>query len=65
MFEKLGLRNLVKENGVTSTRTSLYSKPEKFADYAFVSPGIEVADFKILPDEMSDHVPMYTEFELT
>lgn len=50
-----GMRNLVKEYGVTSTRTSLYEKPGKFADYIFVSPDVEVKDFKVLPDEVSDH----------
>ena len=62
-LEEFGLRNLIKEYGITSTRTSNYTKPEKFADYAFVSKGIEVKDFKVLPDEVSDHAPLYLEFE--
>ena len=59
MIENAGLRNLVKEYGVTSTRTSLYTKPEKFADYIFVSQDLQVEDFKVLPDEVSDHSPLY------
>lgn len=62
-LEASGLRNLIREYGITSTRTSLYTKPEKFADYTFVSQGIKVKDFKILPDEVSDHAAMYLEFE--
>lgn len=62
-FEALGLRNLIKEFGITSTRTSFYTKAEKFADYTFVSPEIVVNDFKILPDEVSDHAAMYLQFE--
>ncbi len=62
-LENLGLRNLIKEYGITSTRTSFYNKPEKFADYALVSDGIEVKDFKALSDEVSDHTPLYLEFE--
>ncbi len=62
-FEEFGLRNLIKENGITSTRTSFYKKPERFADYTFVSEGIRVKDFKILPDEVSDHAAMYLDFE--
>lgn len=62
-FEKHGLRNLIKEYGVTSTRTSFYQKPEKHADYIFTSDGIEVKDFKVLPDEVSDHSPLCLEFE--
>ncbi len=55
MFEGAGLRNLIQEYGITSTRTSYYTKPEKYADYAFVSRGITVNDFQVLPDEVSDH----------
>jgi endonuclease/exonuclease/phosphatase family metal-dependent hydrolase len=62
-LEQFGLRNLIKEYGVTSTRTRYYEKEHKFADYALVSEGIEVKEFKILPDEVSDHSPMYLEFE--
>jgi len=62
-LEEFGLRNLIKEYGITSTRTSYYTKETKFADYALVSEGILVKDFKVLPDEVSDHSPMYLEFE--
>jgi exonuclease III len=60
-FESAGLRNLIREFGVTSTRTSFYTKPEKFADYAFISTGIELKDFKVLPHEVSDHAPLLIE----
>ena len=62
MIEAAGLRNLVAEFGVRSTRTSLYARREKFADYVFVSEGIEVRDFRVLPDEVSDHAPLLVEF---
>ncbi|MBI2098848.1 endonuclease/exonuclease/phosphatase family protein [Candidatus Uhrbacteria bacterium] len=62
-LEDSGLRNLIKEYGITSTRTSLYGKKEKFADYALISEGMAVNDFKVLPDEVSDHCPLYLEFE--
>jgi endonuclease/exonuclease/phosphatase family metal-dependent hydrolase len=61
MLEDAGLRNLVKEYGVTSTRTSLYTKQEKFADYIFVSQGVKVKDFQVLKDEVSDHTPLLVE----
>ncbi len=57
-----GMRNLIKEYAITSTRTSLYTKSEKFADYIFVSPEMTVLDFKVLPDEVSDHSPLFIEF---
>ena len=62
-FEDAGLRNLIKEFGVTSTRTSHYKKPDKFADYAFISKNIILKDFKILPDEVSDHAPLLIEIQ--
>lgn len=64
MIEKeLEFRNLIKEYGVKSTRTSYYTKESKFADYILVSKGIKVKDFKVLPDEVSDHSPVYIEIE--
>lgn len=62
-FEEFGLRNLIKENNITSTRTSLYKKEHRMADYVFVSDGIKVNDFKVLPDEVSDHSPIFVDFE--
>jgi endonuclease/exonuclease/phosphatase family metal-dependent hydrolase len=43
---------------------SFYEKPEKFADYMFVSKGIAVRDFQVLPDEVSDHAPLFLDFDL-
>lgn len=63
IIESTGMRNLIKDFGIISTRTSLYPKPDKYADYAFVSEGVVVRDFRILPDEVSDHAAMYLEFE--
>lgn len=59
-----GMRNLIKEFGITSTRTSYYKKESKFADYALVSLGVKVIEFKVLPDEVSDHSPLLLEFSL-
>lgn len=57
-----GMRNLIKEYSVESTRTSLYVKPEKYADYILTSPSIKVIDFKVLGAEVSDHAALYLEF---
>ncbi len=46
-FEDFGLRNLIKEYGITSTRTSFYTKPEKFADYA-ISMADVIPEFGII-----------------
>jgi exonuclease III len=57
-----GARNLIKEYGVTSTRSELYTKDIKFADYVLVSPAVEVKDFRVLQDVVSDHLPLLVEF---
>ena len=64
ILESMGVRNLIKDYGITNMRTSYYKKsPDKFADYIFVTSGIVVHDFKIMPDEVSDHRAMYLDFE--
>lgn len=59
-----GMRNLIKEYGVTSTRSSHYpmTKPSRFADYILVSPEVDVHDFQVLPDEVSDHLALTLDF---
>ena len=56
------MENLIKTYGVESTRTRFYPKSEKFADYIFVSPEIQVDKFEVLPDEVSDHAALLLEF---
>ncbi len=57
-----GMKNLVKEYRITSTRSHLYTKDIKFADYILVSPEIQVKDFKVLNDVVSDHLPLLLDF---
>lgn len=65
IFEK-SLRNLIQEYNILTTRNSNYKDMEKYsdyiADYCFVSNDVEVNDFKVLPDIVSDHQPLYLEF---
>lgn len=61
ILENAGFINLVTEYRITSTRTSYYTKPEKFADYIFVNKSVTVKNFKVLPDEVSDHSPLCVE----
>ncbi len=63
MFEKFGLKNLIKEYGITSTRTSYYNKPQKYADYIFVTPHLSVEHFEVLPEEVSDHSALKIEIK--
>jgi endonuclease/exonuclease/phosphatase family metal-dependent hydrolase len=56
------MHNLIQTYRITSTRTSLYPKEEKFADYVFTSPEITVNSFEALKDEVSDHSPLLLDF---
>jgi endonuclease/exonuclease/phosphatase family metal-dependent hydrolase len=59
------MRNLIREYGITSTRSSLYAtSPVMYADYALTTPGVKVNEFKVLPDEVSDHLALLLDFEI-
>lgn len=58
-----GMRNLIKEYKIESTRNSHYQKEERFSDYVLVSKNIEVIDFKVLPEEVSDHCALLLDFK--
>ncbi len=57
------MRNLVKEFGVKSTRSKLYTKPVKFADYILVSNDVKVNKFDVINMEVSDHLPLFLDFD--
>jgi endonuclease/exonuclease/phosphatase family metal-dependent hydrolase len=57
-----GMHNLIQQFHVQSTRTSLYPKAERFADYVFTSPEVTVNHFEVLQDEVSDHSPLLLDF---
>ena len=59
-----GMNNMIALHHISSTRTSYYPKAGKFADYIITSPEIKVSAFKVMPDEVSDHAPLYLDFEL-
>lgn len=60
---RAGMRDLIKDYGVISTRSSYYKYEKKFADYVFVSKEVKVGNFEALQDEVSDHLPLALEFE--
>ena len=57
-----GMRNLIKENKVASTRSHYYKKDTKHADYILVSNDIKVKKFEVLQDVVSDHLPLFLDF---
>lgn len=62
MLEQSGLRNLVTEYGVQSTRSSFYTKSEKLGSFILTSEGIEVANFDTVKEDVSDHLALQLEF---
>lgn len=50
-----GLRDLVSEYEVPTTRTCYYKQPVGFGTYVLTSYDLSVEDFVALPDEVSDH----------
>lgn len=69
LIEQAGMKNLIKEFHITSTRSALnYAKypandRQYFADYMFVSPDIKVVDFQVPTISISDHLPLMLQFE--
>lgn len=57
------MSNLVILHNITSTRSSLYLKEERFADYIFTSNEINVKKFEVLKDVVSDHLALLLEFD--
>ncbi|YBV94514.1 endonuclease/exonuclease/phosphatase family protein (plasmid) [Phyllobacteriaceae bacterium JZ32] len=59
----LGLTDLVTTRGYTDTRTSLYEKTPRFADYMLVSANVNVRDFDVVREpEVSDHRALVLDF---
>jgi len=56
-----GMINLIKTNNVISTRTSLYKKEDRLADYILISPNIKPKDFKVVSNGVSDHSALFLE----
>jgi endonuclease/exonuclease/phosphatase family metal-dependent hydrolase len=59
-----GMQDLIKIYNIKNTRTSFYTKEDKYADYIFTSPELKINDFKVLPDEVSDHAPLLVEIKI-
>ncbi|WP_421593773.1 endonuclease/exonuclease/phosphatase family protein [Shinella sp. M27] len=56
---RLGLTDLVTTRGFTDTRTSLYTKQGRYADYMLVNEAVGVETFTVIETpEVSDHRPL-------
>ncbi|MBI2334808.1 endonuclease/exonuclease/phosphatase family protein [Candidatus Daviesbacteria bacterium] len=56
------LINLIKNYHIPGTRSKHFHGHEKFADYTFVSPDINIINFQVPDAVVSDHLPMILEF---
>lgn len=74
-FEVNGMRNLIKEYNIETTRGTLnkqlnpqYANTpdgfQEFADYTFMTPGVLVNGFDVPDLPISDHLPMVVEFKI-
>lgn len=62
LIEK-GMRNLINEYRIPTTRSTLYqSHISPFADYVFVSPDVTVEHFSLANVAVSDHLPLVLQF---
>jgi endonuclease/exonuclease/phosphatase family metal-dependent hydrolase len=59
---KMNMNNLIKKYDIHSTRSQLYQKAEKFADYIFTSPEIIINSFEVIDTEVSDHLPLLLDY---
>ena len=65
IWAEAGLSDLITGRGFTDTRTSLYPKEQRHADYLLVSEGISVAGFDVVTaPEVSDHRPLVLDFSV-
>lgn len=63
ILAELGLADLVTSRGFTDTRSSLYAKPGRFADYMLVNDSVSVTSFDVVAEpEVSDHRPLLLAF---
>lgn len=57
-----GMKNLIKDFNIPTTRNFYYKSHEKFADYILTSSEIKILQFNVLPEIVSDHQPLFLEF---
>jgi endonuclease/exonuclease/phosphatase family metal-dependent hydrolase len=68
MFEENDYRSLIKEFRIRTTRNrlawELYPNDKQYyADYVFVSPGVNVKEFSVPENEISDHLALILRVE--
>lgn len=65
ILAEIGLTDLVTTTGHTDTRTSLYPKEQRFADYLLVSDNVQIRHFDVpAQPEVSDHRMLIVDFDI-
>lgn len=63
VLAKLGLADQIGAHGITDTRTDLYPKPQRFADYLLTNATVGIHRFDVpAHPQVSDHRPLILEF---
>ena len=57
------MKNLIREYGVASTRNRFFEYADKLTDYVIVDKEVGVNDFRVLQDEVSDHLALLLDFD--
>ena len=66
IFATLGLSDQITARGHIDTRTSLYKKPQRYADYILTCANTHIVDLSVpAQPEVSDHRPLILTIELT
>ena len=64
-IEEAGFKNLIKIYQIETTRNEnawkLYENKQLFADFVFVSNDLEVKNFEVIQNNISDHLPLILE----
>jgi len=57
-------QNLIQDYKIKSTRSHIYSKSERYADYIFVPKNLHVSSFQVYDTDVSDHLPLLAVIEI-
>ena len=58
-----GMRNLIRDYGITSTRNQHFPYPDQYCDYILTDNDVTVKEFVVLQDEVSDHLALRLDWE--
>jgi endonuclease/exonuclease/phosphatase family metal-dependent hydrolase len=69
MFSEEGFQDLIEEYGIPTTRNHLIwdlypDTKQYYADYVFLSPGLQVREFLVPDNTVSDHLPQIVDVDL-